>query len=114
MIGFIITSGLLAVALILNLIGGVLKYRTGTPRELIAVILSVISVLIWTAIGLWHAYGVQPTEAYLYSAIVEYGIFLGLPCAAMAIMGWDSLHGIWKFRKGRKAARIAAKEDEKI
>ena len=34
---FVISSGMLAVALILNLLGSVLKYRTGTPNELIAV-----------------------------------------------------------------------------
>lgn len=114
MIEFIIVSGLLAVALILNLIGSVLKYRTGTSRELIAAILFAVSFLIWSAIGLWRYAGTYPASAYVYSALVESGLFLGLPCAAMAISGWDALHGIWKHRKDRKAARSAAKEDEEI
>lgn len=51
---FIISSGILAVALMLNLIGSVLKYRTGTANELLAVVLTVISFVLWCLIGAWN------------------------------------------------------------
>ncbi len=57
MIFFIVSSGLLAVAPILNLTGSVLKYRTGTSRELIAVVLFVLSIVIWSTIGLMRYAG---------------------------------------------------------
>ena len=81
---FLISSGILAVAIVLNIIGSVLKYRTGTPNELIAVILTAVSFLIWCLIGAWN------------------GVSLGLPTVALAVTGWDVFHGIHRFRKSRK------------
>lgn len=100
---FVITSGMLAIALTLNLLGSVLKYRTGTPNELIAVILTAVSFLIWCLIGVWKnagngLYG----GAFWYEVLFANGFSLGLPTAALAITGWDILHGIHRFRKNRK------------
>ncbi len=107
---FIVSSGMLAIALILNLIGSVLKYRTGTPNELIAIALTLISSAIWCLIGIWKCWGLEGA-AFWYGIFVENGLFLGLPTAAMAITGWDILHGVHKHRKlsvksgrGRKKA----------
>lgn len=101
---FIISSGMLAIALILSLIGSVLKYRTGTPNKLIAVILTAISFVIWTLIGLWKASGLEGS-AFWYEVLFANGLSLGLPTAAMSIAGWDILHGIHGYRKERKAAK---------
>ena len=67
MIEFIIVSGLLAGALILNLIGSALKYWTWTSRELIAAILFTVSLLIWSAIGLGdmrYIFGISHISAF--------------------------------------------------
>ena len=98
---FIISSGMLAVALILNLIGSVLKYRTGTPNELIAIVLSLVSVFLWCLIGVWKSLGLEGA-GFWYEVIIENGLFLGLPTAALSITGWDILHGLHSFRKARK------------
>lgn len=100
---YIISSGILAVALILNLIGSVLKYRTGTPNELLAIVLTVISFVLWCLIGTWKTLSFMGSINW-YSIIVENGIFLGLPTVAMAITGWDILHGIHRFWKSRKTS----------
>lgn len=83
---FIISSGILAVALILNLIGSVLKYRTETPNELLAVVLMVISFILWCLIGAWKVLSILGAFSW-YSIIVENGIFLGLLTSAMVITG---------------------------
>ena len=57
MISFIVSSGLLAVVPILNLTGSVLKYRTGTSRGLIVVVLFVLSIVIWSTMGLMRYAG---------------------------------------------------------
>ena len=98
---FIVSSGMLAIALILNLIGSVLKYRTGTPNELIAIALTLISSAIWCLIGIWKCWGLEGA-AFWYEVIIENGLFLGLPTAALSITGWDILHGLHSFRKARK------------
>lgn len=99
---FVISSGMLAVALILNLIGSVLKYRTGTPNELIAVVLAAVSFFLWCLIGIWKTAGYCSGSAFWYEVIFANGISLGLPTVAMAVFGWDILHGIHKHRKERK------------
>lgn len=100
---FIISSGMLAVALCLNLIGSVLKYRTGTPNELIAFILTAISFLIWCLIGAWKSVGICYGSAFWFEVLFSNGFSLGLPTAGLAITGWDILHGIHRFRKNRRA-----------
>ena len=98
---FVISSGMLAVALILNLLGSVLKYRTGTPNELIAVILTAISFILWCLIGAWKSLDMYGAE-FWYEVIFTHGISLGLPTSALAITGWDILHGLHRFRKNRR------------
>ena len=99
---FIISSGMLAVALILNLIGSILNYRTGTPNELIAVILTALSFILWCLIGVWKSAGMFGCAGYWYEVIYANGISLGLPTAAFAITGWDIIHGIYRRRKNKK------------
>ncbi len=95
---------MLAVALVLSLIGAVLKYRTGTSNKLIAVILTAISFAIWTLIGLWKAAGLSGA-AFWYEVLFANSLSLGLPTAALSITGWDIFHGIHGYRKERKAAK---------
>ena len=102
---FIISSGMLAVALILCLIGSVLKYRTGTPNELIAVTLAAVSFVLWCLIGVWKTAGYCSGSSFWYEVNFANGISLGLPTAAMSVFGWDILHGIHKFRKLKKEER---------
>ena len=100
---YIISSGILAVAIILSLIGSVLKYRTGTPNELIAVVLTALSFVLWCLIGAWKTAGGTGSGAgFWYEVVFANGFALGLPTAALSITGWDILHGIHKFRKSRK------------
>ncbi len=106
---FVISSGMLAVALLLCLIGSVLKYRTGTPNELIAAVLICSSFVIWCLIGAWKAAGQYDGAAFWYEVFFANGFSLGLPTAAMSIAGWDFFHGIHKHRKDKKLM----KEEEK-
>ena len=98
---FLISSGILAVAIVLNIIGSVLKYRTGTPNELIAVILTAVSFIIWCLIGAWKSMDLSGS-AFWYEVIFANGVSLGLPTVALAVTGWDVFHGIHLFRKSRK------------
>lgn len=100
---FIISSGMLAVALCLNLIGSVLKYRTGTPNELIAFILTVISFLIWCFIGAWKSAGTCYGFAFWFEVLFSNGFSLGFPTAGLAITDWDVLHGVHRFRNNRRS-----------
>lgn len=102
---YIVSSGILAVAIFLNLIGSVLKYRTGTPNTLIAIILTALSVLIWCFIGAWKAAGKINGAGFWYEVVFANGLSLGLPTVALSIAGWDIVHGIHRFRKDRKAAK---------
>ncbi len=81
---FIISSGIPAVALILNLIGSVLKYRIGTPNKLLAVVLMVISFILWCLIGAWKVVSILGAFSW-YSIIVENSVFLGFSLYAIAI-----------------------------
>lgn len=102
---FIISSGMLAVALCLNVVGSVLKYRTGTPNELIAFILTAISFCIWCLIGAWKNIDTYYGSAFWYEVLFKNGFSLGLPTAGFAITGWDIFHGIHRFRKNRRAGK---------
>ena len=105
----VISSGMLAVALLLCLIGSVLKYRTGTSNELIAAVLIGSSFVIWCLIGSWKAAGHYDGAAFWYEVFFANGFSLGLPTAAIPIAGWDFFHGIHKYRKNKKLM----KEEEK-
>lgn len=106
---FIITSGLLAVSIVLVLIGSVIKYRTGISNELIALIITGLSFVIWCLIGVWKSYRLFPEGDFWFEVLFTHGIAFGISCAAMSIWGWDVLHGLHRYRKDRKLI----KEDEK-
>ena len=110
---FIITSGLLAVSIILMLIGSVIKYRTGISNELIALVVTGLSFLIWCLIGAWQSYALFPGDGFWYEVIFGHGVAYGISCAAMSIWGWDVFHGIHRYRKDRRLPAVD-REKERI
>lgn len=84
-------KGILTASVILAIIGSTIKYRTGTSNELIALVLTVISILAWSAIGL-----VSSWSSGLLSILWSFGIKRGLLSAGLSVFAWDLIHGTKK------------------
>lgn len=84
-------KGILTASVILAIIGSTIKYRTGTSNELIALVLTVISLLAWSAIGM-----IASWSSGLLSILWSYGVKRGLLSAGLAVFAWDLIHGTAK------------------
>ncbi len=83
-------KGILTTAIVLCIIGSTIKYRTGTSNELICLILSVISMAVWSIAGAIMG------KLGLLGVIWEFGIKRGLLSAGLSVFCWDLLHGTKK------------------
>lgn len=81
-------KGILTVSTVLTIMGVTLKHRTGTDNELIAVVLTIASIVIWSVVGAVDAWG----KSFLY-VFSRYGILRGVLSAGVSIWAWDLVHG---------------------
>ena len=84
-------KGILTAAVVLAIIGSTVKYRTGTSNELIALILTVISIITWSVSG-----AITSSSLGFFGVIWSYGIMRGLLSAGVAVFTWDLVHGTAK------------------
>lgn len=84
-------KGILTAAVVLAIIGSTVKYRTGTSNELIALILTIISIITWSVIG-----AITSSSLGFFRIIWSYGIMRGVLSAGVAVFSWDLVHGTAK------------------
>ena len=84
-------KGILTAAVVLAIIGSTVKYRTGTSNELIALILTIISIITWSVIG-----AITSSSLGFFGVIWSYGIMRGVLSAGVAVFTWDLVHGTAK------------------
>lgn len=97
-----LSTGVLAVAAILAVVGSTVKYRTGTSNELICIIITIISCITWSVIGIAEFWGIKGTSAFWVEALFKRGFNYGVISAGLAVYVWDLVHGGYKYRKEHK------------
>lgn len=102
----LLNKGILTVSVVLVIIGITLKHRTGTSNELIALILTISSVVIWTIVGMVDAWGCGGL-----TILFGYGFKYGLLSACFSIFVWDVFHGTCKYCKDSKDKEKDDEED---
>lgn len=105
----LLNKGILTVSVVLVIIGITLKHRTGTSNELIALILSATSVVIWSVIGIVAAWGCG-----VLSVLFGYGVKYGILSAGLSIFVWDVFHGTCKYCKDSKDKEKEKNDEEDI
>ncbi len=97
-----LSTGVLAVSAILAVIGSTIKYRTGTSNELISIIITIISYIIWSVMGLVEFWGIRGTPDFWLAVFFRRGFNYGVISAGLSVYVWDLVHGGYKYRKVRK------------
>lgn len=87
----LINKGILTVSIVLVIIGITLKHRTGTSNELIAAVLTAISIITWSVVG-----SVIEWSSITLSVFWKYGIKYGVLSAGISVFMWDLFHGTCK------------------
>lgn len=99
----IVRPEFIVIALFLNALGAVLKYRTPFPTKLLPLVLLAIAT---TTCAVWGWF----TSSFIGGArwvdtILMAGIVHGAVVASIAVFGWDAVFGLFKYglsRKGKK------------
>lgn len=100
-VSLFLSTGILAVAGFLTILGLVLKYRTGTSTEIICLSLFVSSIVIWSIIALVQQLTGDQGISFVY-IFFERGLNYGIVSACLSVFGWDLGHGIYKYVRNRK------------
>ncbi len=91
-------KGILTAAVVLTIIGLTIKHRTGTSNELICLVLTILSIVIWSIIG-----AVTSIETGFVGILLSYGVKCGVLSAGLSVFVWDLIHGTYKYyRKDSK------------
>ena len=109
-VSLFLSTGILAVAGFLTILGLILKYRTGTSTEIICLSLFVTSLMIWSVIALVQQLtaGIGISLVYIF---FERGLNYGIVSACMSVFGWDLGHGIYKYVRNRKEKKSNAEDN---
>jgi len=83
----------IVLALFLNILGGILKYRTPVSNELLPLILFLVACIASTIWG----YGLVLGTGRALRAFVMYGIVHGTVVTAIAVYGWDLIYGLYRY-----------------
>ena len=90
----IIRPDFIVVALFLNVLGAILKYRTPITNKLLPVVLFGVGFVICAIWG--YGTSVYAGGARVMDTLLMCGIIHGTIVTAIACWGWDMLHGAYK------------------
>ena len=96
----LIRTDFIVIALFLNAIGAILKYRTPLSNKLIPSVLFAISFVVCATWGWFtsvYAGGARWADSLLIAGLVH-----GMVVTSIATWGWDTFYGAFKHGLGKK------------
>jgi FtsH-binding integral membrane protein len=90
----IIREHFIVLILFINSLGGILKHRTKIDNNLLPIVLFVVAFI---SSAFWGSLtSVYDGWRYWADVFVASGLFHGGVVTAIAVFGWDAVHGVWK------------------
>ncbi|MFA6843840.1 MAG: hypothetical protein WCR33_05535 [Bacilli bacterium] len=99
----LIRTDFIVIALFLNAIGAILKYRTPLDNRLIPSVLFAVSFLVCAIWG-WFTSAYVGGTRWADSLLIA-GLVHGTVATSIAVWGWDTFHGAFKHGLRKKKER---------
>ena len=99
----VIRPEFIVIALALNALGAILKYRTSLPAKLLPLVLLAVALPICAVWGWFtsvHTGGARWADSLLIAGLVH-----GSVVTALAVFGWDAAYGLFKFGLRKKNSK---------
>jgi Kef-type K+ transport system membrane component KefB len=88
------------IALFVNALGAILKYRTPLNNKLLPLVLFAVAFVIcavWGWFSSVYAGGARWADSLLIAGLVHGGVV-----TSIAVFGWDAIYGVYKHGLGKK------------
>jgi len=89
----------IVIALFINALGAILKYRTWIANKMLPLILFAVAFVICAVWG-WFTSSYVGGARWVDSLLIA-GLIHGMVVTSIAVWGWDTFYGAWKSGLGR-------------